>query len=228
MNCQEFRKLIGAQPDATSPEAAAHAAQCPACSRYREQMQSMDRLLRQALEVDVSRPAPARPQLWRRPVWNLAASMVLTISIVAAAWLFTPRGSLANEVAAHVYHEEYAMVRTTGTVEADRLETVLDEVGLRLKPGTLHVSYARNCWFRGKIVPHLVVQTGRGPVTVLLMTSEAARSGLQQFTAQGLTGVVVPAPRGVVIVVGEDFPAEELAVSVLRAFEYEPTGRWLG
>lgn len=228
MNCQEFRKLVGAQPDARLPEVTAHAAQCAPCTRYREQMQSMDRLLYQALQVDVARPAPRRQQIWRRPVWNLAASMVLTISIAAAAWLFTPRGGLADEVAAHVYHEQYAMVRTAGTVETDHLERVLDAVGLRVRPGALHVSYARSCWVRGHFVPHLVVQTERGPVTVLLMTNELARSGLQQFTAQGLNGVVLPAPRGIVIVVGESLLAEELAASVLRAFEYEPTGRWLG
>jgi hypothetical protein len=45
--------------------------------------------------------------------------------------------------------------------------------------------------FRGHTVPHLVVQTDTGPVTVMVLTHEALRSAMR-FNEQGYRGVIVP------------------------------------
>jgi hypothetical protein len=78
-----------------------------------------------------------------------------------------------------------------------------------------------SCWFRGHYVPHLVVQTDRGPVTVLLLTQEQGVKRREVFDEGGFHGVVVPAARGAVAVLGRDAQAEEVAERLLGALEYQ-------
>ncbi len=63
MNCEEFRTIVGAEPNTTRPDVLAHAQQHAECARYREEMQAMDRLIYRALAVDVEpAAAPKLPQ----------------------------------------------------------------------------------------------------------------------------------------------------------------------
>jgi hypothetical protein len=55
------------------------------------------------------------------------------------------------------------------------------------------VSYAASCAFRGHRVPHLVVQTPSGPVTVMVLVHESV-SRPTQFDEQGYRGTIVPMP----------------------------------
>ena len=68
-----------------------------------------------------------------------------------------------------------------------------EEPKLRLKPDAGVVSYASSCTFRGYKVPHLVVQTASGPVTVMVLVHEAVRHATQ-FDEQGYRGTIVPVP----------------------------------
>jgi hypothetical protein len=63
------------------------------------------------------------------------------------------------------------------------------------------VVYAHACWFRDRYVPHLVVQTSTGPVTVLVLAGESARR-VEHFEEGGYSGVIAPAPNGAVAVLG--------------------------
>ena len=90
-------------------------------------------------------------------------------------WLSAPRASFAEQLVAHAEGEPQSLVRTAEPVAPGVLDDVLSRSGVRLKPGAGMISYAMSCWFRGQFVPHLVVQSERGPVTVLLLTREADR-----------------------------------------------------
>ena len=239
MNCEEFRELIGAEPNSNNPDALAHAEQCPKCASYRQEMQAMDRLIYRALAVDVPTNKPFadnvaslrsperdaahanKQQLSTPRFWRVAASLLITASAVVATslWLLTPRDSFAAELIAHVKEEPASLVRTAATVDADRLEEILAASRLRLKPGMGRVSYAMSCGFRGHTIPHLVVQTERGPVTVLVVP-EAPEQQREQINEEGFEGVILPAPRGVIVVLGKDVPVESVANAVLGALEY--------
>ena len=41
MNCEEFRTLVGAEPNTTRPDVLAHTEECVECARYRQEMQAM-------------------------------------------------------------------------------------------------------------------------------------------------------------------------------------------
>jgi hypothetical protein len=221
MNCEEFRTLVGAEPDTTRPDVLAHAGQCAECARYREEMQAMDRLIYRALAVDVQpAAAPKLPQSNPR-VWRMAASLLITAIVVAftSIWLLTPRDTFAAEVIAHIQEEPDSLLITDESVSDETVARLLGRTGIKLKPGVTLVSYAMPCTFHGRLSPHLVVQTAQGPVTVLVLPEEPQRSR-QAISEEGFEGVVVPAPRGVIVVVGIGAPVDEVAQTVLGALEY--------
>lgn len=223
MNCEELHTIVGAEPNSTNPEVLAHIETCPDCNRYRQELQTMDRLIYRALAVDApaetSTLQPARRSNTAR-VWRMAASVLLTVLIGAMSlWLLTPRESFAAEAIAHVKHEEFSLVRTSVTVDEDRLEKILAASRLRLKPGAARVSYAQSCTFRGQQVPHLVVQTEQGPVTALVVT-DAPTQQRDRFDEDGFQGEIIPAPRGVIVVLGKNVPVDAVAKTLLSALEY--------
>jgi hypothetical protein len=131
MNCEQFRTIVGAEPDSTDPDVLAHVEHCPDCARYREEMQAMDRLIYRALAIEtpaektteqvLSPPQPRAPRLWR-----MAATVLLTVLAgMMALWLLTPRESFAEAAITHMRHEQASMVRTSETVDDTRLEQIL-------------------------------------------------------------------------------------------------------
>lgn len=227
MNCEQLRTIVGAEPNSVDPEVLAHVAQCPDCARYREEMQAMDRLIYRALSIEAPAEKSAAQILSATPhergtarVWRMAASVLVAVLVGAMGlWLLTPRESFAQEAITHMKHEHASMVRTSKTVDDARLERILTAARLRLKPGAAHVSYAQSCVFRGQRIPHLVVQTEQGPVTVLVVT-DAPTQQRERINEDGVQGMIVPAPRGVIVVLGEDAPVDSAAQMVLSALEY--------
>ncbi|HEY6643108.1 DUF3379 family protein [Povalibacter sp.] len=221
MNCLEFRRQVGAEPHSQAPEIAQHAAQCVPCARFRQQMQQMDSLIHRAFAIDVQAPAaqPAAAPRRRMLQWGLAASVMLAVA-VTILWLGFPRDTLAEEVIAHVMDEPESL-RSGAPIDQAELADVLAASQLLLRPGMNDVSYASSCPFRGNRVPHFVVQTARGPVTVMLLTKEAPVPGTRQFKEEGFEGVIMPAPRGLLVVLGKDALLEEIATKVFAAVDYQ-------
>ena len=116
---------------------------------------------------------------------------------------------------------QYRNVHSPRDVPEAQLAALLERDGLRLQPGVVRVSYASGCRFHGYSAPHLVVQTNHGPVTVLVLPHELARGTPERIHASGFDGVIVPAPRGVLVALGHDMSVEGVAHAALRALVYE-------
>jgi hypothetical protein len=130
----------------------------------------------------------------RRKGWLAMAASVLVAFVVAGGlWLSDPGPSLAADVVTHMSGEPQAWRRTDVPVPSTKLEVVLRDSHLHLAnaSGTGIVSYANSCQFRGHQVPHLVIQTAAGPVTVMVLVHERASKPMQ-FDEQGYRGVIVP------------------------------------
>lgn len=206
MNCMEFRRRVGAEPSLAGEEIEAHRSECPACSRYQDELRAMDALIGRALAVDAARirkSAIAKTTgLATRPRWlALAASIVIGVSVGLALWVSSPRLSLAREVIGHVAHEPGSMV-STAPISPEALAGVLEPDGTRLRP-VGNVTFAARCVYEGHVVPHLVVRMPQGPVTVLLLRHRSVGE-MTRVAEQGYTGVVLPAPRGSIAVIGRD------------------------
>ena len=214
MNHNEARLLIGADPHSVPPELAEHLASCPECSQFLREMVALDTNIRRALEqAPVSAVAPSEttatvvpitsartarrgmsPSAWSR--WALAAS-VAVISILAV-WALRPTDSLARDVVAHVEFESKSWSSKEDPSPAEINET-LARAGVALDMSSDKVMYAHSCPFRGHTVPHLVVSTPQGPVTVMVLRFENVKHPMS-FHEDGMTGVITPAPHGSIAV----------------------------
>lgn len=224
MRCDDARFALETHPSSDDPALAAHVHQCAECDRHRRELLELDRRLRAALEVPVPTNAGARvadaevasspgnviampassAARPRRVLGGLAlAASVGAVAVLAGLlWAGFPRESLAADVVAHMAHEPYAW-STTAPLATTDVARVLARSDLSLRPGTLDVTYASTCWFRGRRVPHLVVRTESGPVTVMVLANERVRAR-ERFDERGYRGVLVPAGAGSLAVLARD------------------------
>ena len=206
MNCLEFRRQAGAEPSAGGPEFDAHRRECAACARYQDELRTLDALVARALAVDparIRRPAAGAggDPATRRRYLAIAASLVAGLSVGLVLLVSAPRTSLAREVVDHIMHEP-GIMNLHVPVAPDALAGVLDPEDTRLRPGIGEVTFAARCVHQGHVVPHLVVRTPEGPVTVLLLRHREIDEPVR-ISDSGLEGVVLPAPRGSIAIVGQ-------------------------
>jgi hypothetical protein len=97
---------------------------------------------------------------------------------------------------------------------------------MRLATSAGLVSYANSCLFRGYLVPHLVVQSASGPVTVMVLVHESVPAPVR-FDEQGYRGMILPMPgHGSVAVLVRDQDAdlksvERMALMLRGAIEWK-------
>ena len=228
MDCLEFRRTAGADPQHLEPAALAHARGCPRCAAHLRELQALDERILAALRVPLSSPgravgglrSPAGPGLDRRRWMALAASIVAGVLVGTLLWVGNPRHSLAQDLVAHLAHEPEALAPTDLPVDPARAGEVLARGGIRLRPEAVTVTYANSCEFRGHLVPHLVVRTGEGPVTVMVLRDERPARPVD-FREQGYAGRIVPAGPGSIAVIGAaGTDLEAITASVLAAVEW--------
>jgi hypothetical protein len=192
--CRHARLAIGGEPGHLPAEVQQHLTTCSACTRFRDETMAMESRLRAALELPLHRfrkPAPVRR-------FALAASLLLAVLMAGGFWLLRPQPALAHEIIEHVIHEPGSWTHQD-PVPPEQLAAVLAKAGVRYD-ARLPVVYASPCPFRGRIVPHLVVQTGRGPLTVMLLAHEKSdRHGT--FEEGDYHGILLPAGSGSVAVI---------------------------
>lgn len=240
MDCTDYRRAILADPLHPSAEMLAHAARCHDCAQYTQRLLRFESRLEHALRVDS--PGAAWPanavapggafwrrgdgrQRVRRRGFAIAASILLGASVAAGLWIAAPGASLAADVVNHMAGEPDAWARTDVAVSQPKLDRVLSASHLELRPDAGLVSYVHSCTFRGHVVPHLVVQTANGPVTVLVLAHESVKYSTR-FDEHGYRGVIVPVPGHGSLAVLERGPSmnieavEGVAAKVLRALEW--------
>jgi hypothetical protein len=134
------------------------------------------------------------------PRWALAASVALAAFLGVFLWAGRPASTLAAAIVTHVDGEPDSW-SATNELDPRVVERVLASTGVRLDPGSTDVVYANRCWFRGHFIPHLVVRTGHGPVTVLVLREEHVDAA-ERFRREGFEGTLVPFGRGSLAVIG--------------------------
>jgi len=215
IDCAYYRRAMLSDPHDSDPELRLHREGCPECSLYTERLLRFESRFERALRVGAPQAVPQvvpilkaadvragaqRPagphrrfQGVNRAWLAMAASVLIVLTAVGGLWLASPGRSLAADVVAHMAGEPQAWVRTDVAVVPAELAEVLKDSHLRLRPNAPMVSYARSCAFRGHHVPHLVVQTDMGPITVMVLVHESVRKQVP-FDEEGYRGVILPVP----------------------------------
>jgi hypothetical protein len=183
----QYRSALLTDPNDPDPELRAHRENCAECNAFAVKLQGFESRLAQALRIDVAaRPRPVSGARWMA----LAASVLFGAMVVGTIWVAVPSRSLAAAVGAHMAGEPDAW-QTEAAVATPDLDAVLQDSKLKLMPQAGTVSYASSCPFRGHVVPHLVVQSDSGPVTVMVLVHET-KARRREFAEQGYRGVIVP------------------------------------
>jgi hypothetical protein len=199
MDCATYRRTLMADPHDPDPTLREHRSGCEECNLYTDRLLRFESRLERALRVPQAGPTaapgiampPLRTPAYRRRWLAMAASILVAATVAGGLWLGVPRSSLAADVVTHMREEPQAWRRTDVPVPTSALQGVLDESHLRLSNDAGLVSYANSCGFRGHQVPHLVLQTASGPVTVMVLVHEAAKK-IEPFEERGYRGVIVP------------------------------------
>jgi len=242
MSCTDVHLALGAEPGATSPEIEAHLRVCSACTEYRREMIRLDESIRRALLLDVAALKSDDPprQLAVAPIsesaalvpppsrrarvgqWALAASLLAAVGAVLVMWGALPAHSLAADVVAHVISETIERPMNA-PVDRAELAQVMQTSELRLDPINSDIVFARTCFFRGRLVPHFIVRTERGPATVMILPNERVK-GPEHFEEGGYRGILLPASgKGSIAVLSrEDVDAEKSAQEIRQALHAAP------
>jgi hypothetical protein len=191
-------------PDAGLRE---HRESCRDCSLFTKELLRFESRLERALRVDLPVAADTVAQVvplragaalrarrgppYRKSWFAMAASALLAVVVAGGLWLSAAGPSLAADVVTHMGGEPEAWRRTDEPVPSDALQDALHDAHLRLAAAAGIVSYAQSCQFRGHHVPHLVIQTESGPVTVMVLVHEHVPR-MVRFDEQGYRGVIVP------------------------------------
>lgn len=207
ITCLEFRRRVGAEPAASDADIEAHRRVCVPCAHYQDELRAMDVVIGRALRIDppskVTVPTvEADAMAPRRRLFAIAASLVAGIAIGIVLLVGAPRESVAREVMDHVAREATESMAMIQPLAPAALADVLDPDGTRLRSDIGDVTFAARCVFDGRVVPHLVVRTSQGPVTVLMLRHREIGKAMR-FSEQGYAGIVMPAPKGSIAVVGE-------------------------
>jgi hypothetical protein len=215
MNHQEARLLIGADPRSAPQALSEHLRNCQECAQFQREMLSLDDNIRRALEqgpigaaaapvASVTPITTARDASRRKPVtvwsgWALAASVaVLSVFVI---WAIRPSDSLARDLVTHVESESFSW-NSKEPGQGRSAKEILAKAGVALDMRSDDITYAQSCPFRGHLVPHLVVKTPRGPITVLILPQEKV-TDRTSFQEGGMSGIIAPAPHGSIAVLAQ-------------------------
>jgi hypothetical protein len=216
MNCDDYKLAIAAEP--TYKGGSEHAAVCEQCTAYRSEMQTFDRRIAGALEIvipqltmpdlplidtDKIATLPTRRRM-TTPTWIAIAASVLVAAFVGVQLtrVDVAQATLAEQLLAHMDHEPYAMRVRNKAVSSERLARVVPANVATMTHDAGLITYAQSCEINGHVVPHLVIQGKRGPITILLMPEEAIEAA-EAIDGQSIHGFIIPVGSGSIAIIGE-------------------------
>ena len=220
MNCEEYREAIGAEP--AFDGGTEHVSACADCQAFRAEIQALDAGIMTALQVNVPElKLPELPEIEalvanadvvplapRRaistPTWFALAATVLLAALIGfrLAGPGASYASLEEQVLAHVDREPGAFRVTSTPVSDSRLANAAPAHIAALNHDAGMITYAQSCGINGNLVPHLVIQGERGPITILLMPYESV-SEARTFEGENVHGVILPVGSGSIAIIGE-------------------------
>ena len=230
MNCEEFEQAIAADPSFDG--GAAHLLQCSSCKAFRAEMRALDQDIGNALRIDVPKlRIPELPELesgnvvamtarrFSTPTWFAMAATILVAAVLGVRMFGSSVAypSLAEEVIAHLDHEQFSLRVSDKPVSDSKLASVVPADMAQMNHSAGLITYARSCTINGNTVPHLVIQGERGPVTILLLPDEKISDPIP-LHGENINGVILPVGSGSIAIIGtSDERLEEIEERVVNS-----------
>ncbi len=213
MNCLEFRRAILIDPKDFAAALESHAKTCAVCASFRNDQLAFEKELNNTMSVDIPDGLTSRillaqstgkvqTQKRHRKLYAIAASFILVIGIMIGAQINPVAQPIEQLVLSHVNTEKKHLQDRLNVKQA-KLNTIFSKLNMNVSSSLGTVNYAGNCDIRNKDKgAHIVLQGKNGPVTVLIMPAENITSR-RTIADQRFHGVIIPAHRGSIAVVGE-------------------------
>ena len=219
MNCEEYREAISAEP--TFDGGTEHVSACVDCQAFRSEIQALDAGIKSALQINVPKlKMPDLPDIealaasnnvaplavrraFAKPAWFAMAATVLLAALIGIrlSGYGTSYIMLEEQVLAHVDREPGALRVTSTPVSDSRLATMVPADIASVNHDAGMITYAQSCRINGNLVPHLVIQGKRGPITIMLMPEESV-SKARTFEGENVHGVIIPVGSGSIAIIG--------------------------
>lgn len=216
MNCIAFRRAWSVRPGTEDPEVLVHRHACADCDGFARRQAAFERTLGDAVRIPVPDGLASRvlvahgvglegSRRVRRRRLRLAFVASVAFGLLVS-WLSLKPESLDRAVVAHI-DQERSHLADRRDLSPGQVNQVLAPLGISVEAGVGPVHYAGTCPIRKHLGAHLVLEGEKGPVTVLFMPHEQV-VGRLHVRAAGLQGIIAPAGRGSIAIVGQ--PGEAL------------------
>jgi hypothetical protein len=227
MDCEAFRLELLADPAAGGDAMGNHEAECGPCAAFAERVRRAEVLISKALRFDVAavhtqaEPAPKR-WMGGRLAGLAAAVVVVAVLGLGRNFLNPSVDTMSADLAEHWHHESFSWVVTDQPAQTLQLTKAVAGLALIDFDQLPTVTYAHSCFFRGKWVPHLVIQGEAGPVMVMLLPAEEIGKPMTlQVVEENLEGMVIPHGQGSIAILATEGEAmEPLQKAISRAVEW--------
>lgn len=155
------------------------------------QNQQLKRVLQLEVPVNLADKVLLQQKFSRKSPWRNALAMAASAALLGSYLLWQPAlppTDLGQHALRHIYHE-LAALKSTVTLDADKVATLLAKTGLSHSL-TLPVRYASFCELEGIKSLHLVLDYQGAVVTVFVLPANTAEPALeyQQFADSRFIG----------------------------------------
>lgn len=212
MDCLEFRRGLGSDPQVAAAAARAHLATCASCAQAAALAEVFERRLGDALVVPVpaglaeriliARDNDARTtgSRWgRRYAWlalAAAAGLAFAIGIVREQ---RAQAELPDLVVAHISGEERDVQNLRTPVSAASIEHAFADRGVHLASVPDGVSYVNECPIGKYRSVHMVMPQNDAPVSVIYVVDRRSAAS-EDFHRDALHGRAVPIADGTLVI----------------------------
>jgi hypothetical protein len=212
MNCIEFRRQLGVDPQTNATDFVRHRQECARCAEAAGRAAEFETALRRALQVAPSPQlaesillAQATQQQNRHQVYlrrggllALAAMLVLAVGV----GMRVEAKPLSVQAVDHL-REEADVLTSTNPLPADSVRAAFAKRGLKLNHVPDGVAFVACCPMGRHLTVHMVMPEGDGPVTVIYVVDRKS-SQRENFQRDGWHGRSLPLGNGTLILLARD------------------------
>jgi hypothetical protein len=213
MNCLEFRRQLGIDPQSTSAEFASHRQECARCAEAAARALEFEAALRRALSVEPATKlaesillAQATLQQRRRRTYlrrggllALAATLVLAVGV----GMRVEASPLSAQAVEHL-REEPEVLTASQPLSPESVRAAFATRGISLKHDISgEVVFVGCCPMGRHATVHMVMPAGSGPVTVIYVVDDRVKQR-EDFQRDGWRGRSVPLGNGTLIMLARD------------------------
>lgn len=220
MNLSEFIRQLATDPNCQDAQFLRARTSAPEFAEAASESARFEARLRRAVSVPV--PADWLAELkemsaftanqhsrWR--LYAMAASVLLVIAAAGITWRMNTLhfDSVDQYVAYHYNHDGAGILARAQGQRADNIESILSEFNVQLAPALAgKVTLIKFCPTPDGMGAHLVVDTARGPVTVIFMPDMHVADG-EVVAFDGMQAQLVGLVHGSAAIIGT--PAQDVA-----------------